>query len=220
MSRMHCRRGVTRAASLSVVVAAALLAPAAAAMAQESPLAAPSAAAAHGATKPVTIDIGAGTSVVLKGGKLYYAGKALKPGQIINDGIYLYLSADGQRLYSKTQGGGTPYAIWNAKTGKSLGTQKNSPTAAKASLTAKASTASVRAWQKFTITGKATGIKAGSKVTLQQKQRGVWKSLPAAAPVNKSGSYSLWAKLGLKGTNELRMVAGTTYSPVFKVTVR
>ncbi|WP_431045967.1 hypothetical protein ACQUSR_30185 [Streptomyces sp. P1-3] len=91
---------------------------------------------------------------------------------------------------------------------------------AKAALTAKPSVNSVRAWQEFRITGKATGIAAGTKVGLQQKQRGKWVALPAGTVVNKSGAYSLRAKLGLKGKNELRMVSGKTASAVFTVTVR
>jgi hypothetical protein len=92
--------------------------------------------------------------------------------------------------------------------------------AAKAGITAKPSVASVRAWQEFRVTGKTTGIKAGSKVTLQQKQHGKWVSLPASTPVSRTGSYSLRVELGLKGKNELRMVNGRTASPVFDVTVR
>ena len=86
-------------------------------------------------------------------------------------------------------------------------------------LTAKASTSHVRAWQELRITGKATGLKAGSKVTLQQKQHGAWKALPASTVTNKSGAYGLRAKLGLKGKNELRVASGATVSPVVKVTV-
>ncbi|MBX7547912.1 hypothetical protein [Streptomyces sp. NPDC004232] len=96
--------------------------------------------------------------------------------------------------------------------------QKAQP--AKASITAKPSVSSVRAWQLFRVTGKTTGIKAGGKVTLQQKQHGKWVSLPASAPVLRNGSYSLGVKLGLKGKNDLRIVNGTTASPVFDVTVR
>jgi hypothetical protein len=88
-----------------------------------------------------------------------------------------------------------------------------------ATLTAKASASQVRAWQELRITGKATGLKAGSKVTLQQKQQGVWKALPAETVTNASGSYGLRAKLGIKGKNELRVVSGTTVSPVVSVTV-
>ncbi|MEU3742339.1 hypothetical protein AB0E78_35415 [Streptomyces sp. NPDC032198] len=88
-----------------------------------------------------------------------------------------------------------------------------------ATLTAKASVTHVRAWQEFRITGKATGLKAGSKVTLQQKQHGVWKALPASTVTNTSGSYGMRVKLGLKGKNELRVASGSTVSPVVNVTV-
>lgn len=213
------RRSALRTATISVAVGAALLAPAAAALA--STPAPQQAAVRTAAPKPVKIDIGAGVTLQVKGGKPYYNGKALKPGQTVQDGIYLHLSADGKKLYSKTQGGGTPYAIWDVKTGKSLGTQKNSPTAkVKAALTAKPSATSVKAWQELRVSGKATGIKAGTKVGLQQKQRGTWKTLPASTAVNKSGAYTLRVKLGLKGKNELRMKSGATLSPVFTVTVR
>ncbi|MEV7472029.1 hypothetical protein AB0O20_37010 [Streptomyces kronopolitis] len=79
---------------------------------------------------------------------------------------------------------------------------------------------SVKAWELFRITGKTTGLKAGSKVTLQQKQHGKWVTLPAAAPVARNGSYSLGVQLGLKGQNDLRIVNGETASAVFHVTVR
>lgn len=87
-------------------------------------------------------------------------------------------------------------------------------------LTAKGSASHVRVWQEMRLTGKATGLKAGSKVTLQQKQRGVWKALPASTVVNGSGSYGLRVKLGIKGKNELRVASGATVSPVVMVTVR
>ncbi|MFJ6662497.1 hypothetical protein [Streptomyces sp. NPDC091383] len=90
---------------------------------------------------------------------------------------------------------------------------------AKPAITATPSASSVRAWTQFRITGKTTGIKAGSKVTLQQKQHGKWVALPASTPVNSGGSYALRAELGLKGKNELRMASGSTASPVFDVTV-
>ncbi|WAL94118.1 hypothetical protein [Streptomyces sp. Je 1-369] len=92
-------------------------------------------------------------------------------------------------------------------------------TTAKA-ITAKPSVKSVKAWQLFRVTGTTTGLKPGSKVTLQQKQRGQWVSLPASAPLTRSGSYSLGVKLGMKGKNELRVVQGSTASGVFTVTVR
>ncbi|MFK0136752.1 MULTISPECIES: hypothetical protein [Streptomyces] len=92
--------------------------------------------------------------------------------------------------------------------------------AAKTGITAKSSVSSVRAWAEFRVTGKATGLKPGSKVTLQQKQHGKWVGLPASAPVARDGSYSLRVKLGLKGKNDLRVVSGKVVSPVFQVTVR
>lgn len=92
--------------------------------------------------------------------------------------------------------------------------------AVKASITAKPSVSSVRAWDLFRVTGKTAGLTAGSKVTLQQKQHGKWVTLPASAPISRNGSYSLGVKLGLKGKNDLRIVSGTTASPVFNVTVR
>lgn len=215
------RRSAFRTATVSLVAGAALLAPAAAALASTPAPQSPAVARTAAAVKDVKIDIGAGVTITVKGGKPYYNGKVIKPGGTVDDGIYVHLSADGKRLYSKTQGGGIPYTIWDVKTGKTVGTQKNSPTAkAKAALTAKPSATSVKAWQELRVSGKATGITAGSKVTLQQKQRGTWKSLPASTSVNKSGAYSMRVKLGLKGKNDLRVKSGATLSPVFNVTVR
>lgn len=91
---------------------------------------------------------------------------------------------------------------------------------AKPTLTAKASVASVGAWQEFRVTGKATGIAAGTKVTLQQKQGTKWVSLPATVAVDKSHTYSMRVKLGIKGKNALRIVGGGAVSPEFTVTVR
>ncbi|MFE3873919.1 hypothetical protein ACFXPX_05880 [Kitasatospora sp. NPDC059146] len=91
---------------------------------------------------------------------------------------------------------------------------------ASASITAKPSVSSVDAWQLFRVTGTTSGLKAGSTVTLQQKQHGKWVSLPASVQTNRNGAYSLGVKLGIKGLNELRIVSGNTASPVFTVTVR
>ncbi|MBZ4318969.1 hypothetical protein [Streptomyces huiliensis] len=92
--------------------------------------------------------------------------------------------------------------------------------AAKPELTAQASVASVAAWQEFRVSGKATGIKAGTTVVLQQKQGAKWVSLPAKVAVNKNAAYSMRVKLGIKGKNALRVTGGGAVSaPVF-VTVR
>ncbi|MET8628928.1 hypothetical protein ABZW30_35200 [Kitasatospora sp. NPDC004669] len=92
--------------------------------------------------------------------------------------------------------------------------------AASAGITAKPSVTSVQAWQLFRVTGTTTGLKAGSTVTLQQKQHGTWVTLPASVHTTRNGSYSLGVKLGIKGLNELRIISGNTASPVFTVTVR
>ncbi|WP_030019288.1 hypothetical protein [Streptomyces monomycini] len=90
----------------------------------------------------------------------------------------------------------------------------------KATLTAKASTSAVKAWQEFRISGTSTGIKAGTKVTVQQKQGAKWVSLPASVTTSKTGAYSLRVKLGIKGVNQLRIAGGGAISPVITVTVR
>ncbi|MBD0742908.1 hypothetical protein [Streptomyces sp. CBMA152] len=92
--------------------------------------------------------------------------------------------------------------------------------AVKATISAKPSVTSVKAWQLFRVTGTTTGLKAGTKVTLQQKQGAKWVTLPASVPVAHNGAYSLGVKLGLKGKNNLRIVSSSTASPVFDVTVR
>ncbi|MFF4740676.1 hypothetical protein ACFY2W_33020 [Streptomyces sp. NPDC001262] len=99
-------------------------------------------------------------------------------------------------------------------------TAVTAPTAAKPALTAKASVASVSAWQEFRVTGKATDIAADTKVTLQQKQGAKWVSLPATVVVNKSHAYSMRVKLGIKGRNALRIAGGGAVSPEFTVMVR
>ncbi|MFJ2808561.1 hypothetical protein [Kitasatospora sp. NPDC087271] len=92
--------------------------------------------------------------------------------------------------------------------------------AAHAGITAKPSVTTVQAWQLFRVTGTTTGLKAGTEVTLQQKQHGKWVTLPASVRTDHNGSYSLGVKLGIKGLNELRIVSGDVASPVFTVTVR
>ncbi|MEU8515275.1 hypothetical protein AB0C76_27420 [Kitasatospora sp. NPDC048722] len=91
--------------------------------------------------------------------------------------------------------------------------------AAQAGITAKPSVSSVHAWELFRVSGTTTGLKPGTKVTLQQKQHGSWVTLPASVNTNRNGAYSLGVKLGIKGLNELRIVSGNTVSPVFTVTV-
>ncbi|MEV6752539.1 hypothetical protein [Streptomyces sp. NPDC051214] len=87
-------------------------------------------------------------------------------------------------------------------------------------LTAKSTTAKVRAWQNFYIYGVGRNMKAGTRVTLQQKQGKRWVSLPASVYTARNGTYKMRVKLGLKGRNALRIVGGRAISPVVFVTVR
>ncbi|MFE4361317.1 hypothetical protein [Kitasatospora sp. NPDC056800] len=106
-------------------------------------------------------------------------------------------------------------------TAPSVTPQPATPQAAtQATITAKPSVTTVQAWELFRVTGTTTGLKAGTTVTLQQKQDGAWVTLPASVPTTSSGAYSLGVKLGITGLNELRIVSGDAASPVFTVTVR
>ncbi|MGW7066192.1 hypothetical protein ACWGII_01565 [Streptomyces sp. NPDC054855] len=87
-------------------------------------------------------------------------------------------------------------------------------------LTAKSTTAKVRAWQNFYIYGVGRNMRPGTRVTLQQKQGKRWVSLPASVYTARNGTYKMRVKLGLKGRNALRIVGGRAISPVVFVTVR
>ncbi|MCQ4080049.1 hypothetical protein NGB36_05440 [Streptomyces sp. RB6PN25] len=114
-----------------------------------------------------------------------------------------------------SQGAGSAFAATPAAAATSV----TATPAAKVSITAKASTASVKAWQQFTVTGRTTGLAAGTGLTLQQKQHGTWVSLPARTVVNRDHSYYLRVELGLHGLNQLRIVSGSASSAVFEVTI-
>ncbi|WP_301126337.1 hypothetical protein [Streptomyces cacaoi] len=86
--------------------------------------------------------------------------------------------------------------------------------------TVKADRTTVKAWEQFRLHGKVQGIKAGTKVQLQQKQQGKWKNLPATSVVNRSLDYSMRVKLGMKGKQEIRTVIDGKASNVVTVTVR
>ncbi|MFC8124063.1 hypothetical protein [Streptomyces sp. NPDC057302] len=87
-------------------------------------------------------------------------------------------------------------------------------------LTAKSTVASVRAWHDFHIYGVGRHMRAGTRVTLQQKQGKRWVSLPASVYTARSGAYNMRVKLGWMGRNSLRIVGGGAMSPVIYVTVR
>ena len=87
------------------------------------------------------------------------------------------------------------------------------------SITLKANHASVKLGDVVTFTGKSTGLKEGSKVTLQVKSGATWKSLPVTAKVNHS-AYKLTDKFQKKGVQVLRVKDGAAVSKGVSVTVR
>jgi hypothetical protein len=91
--------------------------------------------------------------------------------------------------------------------------------AAASGISIKASTTRVRAGQPVTFTGRASGLKNGSKVTLQEQVRGRWVSLAASTAVDHSNSYRITAKLRSKGKQMLRAVDGRTVSSSVTVVV-
>ncbi|NEB78792.1 hypothetical protein G3I40_26765, partial [Streptomyces sp. SID14478] len=80
--------------------------------------------------------------------------------------------------------------------------------AVRPTLTARATASSVKLWQEFRIYGQSAHMRAGTRVTLQQKQGNVWKYLPVSMNTTRTGAYNLRVKLGLRGVNQLRMVGG------------
>jgi plastocyanin len=86
------------------------------------------------------------------------------------------------------------------------------------SINIKASTTRVKAGKTVTFTGRTSGLKQGSKVTLQEKVAGRWVSL-AGTTVNHGNDYRITAKLGSKGKQTLRVVDGQTVSSPVTVVV-
>ncbi|MEU6122081.1 hypothetical protein [Streptomyces sp. NPDC047123] len=100
------------------------------------------------------------------------------------------------------------------------------PEAPQPSLTAQASVSSVRASEEFRISGESRELRAGTPVTLQQKQGERWVTLPATVNTTAQGTYAMRVRLQLQGRNALRTIAGNAgnagnaISPVVYVTVR
>ena len=90
---------------------------------------------------------------------------------------------------------------------------------APASITLKANHTTVKLGDVVTFTGKSTGLKEGTKVTLQVKSGATWKSLPVTAKVNHS-AYKLTDKFQKKGVQVLRVKDGAAVSKAVSVTVR
>ncbi|MFD7338924.1 hypothetical protein ACFV98_23360 [Streptomyces violascens] len=89
-----------------------------------------------------------------------------------------------------------------------------------AAITVKASSASVKAGDKVTFTGRTKGMPIGSKLVLQHKKGSKWTTLQASTTVKQGSSYSLDAKLNDKGKQELRIKYDEVTSPSVTVTVK
>ncbi|MER7170962.1 hypothetical protein [Streptomyces mesophilus] len=76
-------------------------------------------------------------------------------------------------------------------------------------LTAEATVRTVAAQEEFRMRGTVPTLPAGTEVTLQQRQKKGWVSLPATVRTKNDLSYSMRVKLGMKGPNELRVIACT-----------
>ncbi|MBW8800513.1 MAG: hypothetical protein JF597_45165 [Streptomyces sp.] len=97
---------------------------------------------------------------------------------------------------------------------------KPSPTTM-ASISIKASTASVKAGDSVTFTGRTSGLKVGWPLVLQHQKGGKWIPLKATAKVKNGSSYSLTGKLNNPGSEHLRVAAvgKKVYSPTVTVNV-
>lgn len=89
-----------------------------------------------------------------------------------------------------------------------------------ASITIKVNTTSVKAGNTVTFTGRTKGLKVGTHLVLQHQKGTKWTTLKASTTVKNGSTYSLTAKLNTKGTQHLRISAGTVHSPVVTVTVK
>ncbi|WP_030689605.1 hypothetical protein [Streptomyces globisporus] len=96
----------------------------------------------------------------------------------------------------------------------------SAPVAAPATLSAKATARSIGRWRQFRIYGATTGLPAGTRVTLQQKQGGRWVNLPIVMKTNRKHAYNLRVMLGLKGKNAIRMTHGRTVSNTVEINIR
>ncbi|MFJ9483638.1 hypothetical protein ACIRRI_53685 [Streptomyces mirabilis] len=91
---------------------------------------------------------------------------------------------------------------------------------ANGSITARASKAQVKAGQAVTFTGRAKGVKVGTKVVLLRMHNGKWTALKSSTVLKNGSSYSLVTKFNNKGKEQLRVMAGKVVSPTVVVTVK
>ncbi|MGN5378793.1 hypothetical protein BIV25_11350 [Streptomyces sp. MUSC 14] len=86
-------------------------------------------------------------------------------------------------------------------------------------LTLSASDTHVKSGDKVLLSGRAVGLRDGSRVTLQEKRGGRWVTLPVATTVHH-GTYRLTEKATHKGAQTLRTQDGRTVSKAVTISVR
>jgi predicted methyltransferase len=91
---------------------------------------------------------------------------------------------------------------------------------ANGSITARVSKAQVKPGQSVTFTGRAKGVKVGTKVVLLHMHNGKWTPLKSSTVLKNGSSYSLVTKFNNKGKEQLRVMAGKVVSPTVVVTVK
>ena len=83
----------------------------------------------------------------------------------------------------------------------------------------KASKTTAKVWTKVALTGKTTGVAAGTKVQVQRKQNGRWVNFPATTKVTSRGTYSVWVQSGRVDVNQFRVLTPKVASSPISVTV-
>ncbi|WP_329328740.1 hypothetical protein [Streptomyces mirabilis] len=78
----------------------------------------------------------------------------------------------------------------------------------------------VKPGQSVTFTGRAKGVKVGTKVVLLHMHNGKWTPLKSSTVLKNGSSYSLVTKFNNKGKEQLRVMAGKIVSPTVVVTVK
>lgn len=95
----------------------------------------------------------------------------------------------------------------------------SSSTVAAPTLTITGKPTTVKAWQQFVLSGKATGTKAGTKVVVQRWEKNRWVTFPASTVTTKSGTYSVRVKSGRIGAQYYRVATAKAASSAIKITV-
>jgi hypothetical protein len=87
------------------------------------------------------------------------------------------------------------------------------------SITIKATPTTITSGGTVVFTGRTEGLRAGTKLILQEKLKGKWIPLSATS-ISTGHSYILKGVLKTKGKQQLRVVQTDTVSPRTTVTVR